>query len=73
MGAQRRAEIKLAIGDLVQIDGQSYEVMPDRFGSPALETRITPMADLHEERGSQSASDEDFERLAGDLPTDDEG
>lgn len=31
------------------------------------------MAELHEKRGTKPASDEDFERLAADIPYDDEG
>ncbi len=66
-------ELDLEIGELVEIDGRRYEVVPDRMGGLTLEPPIRPMSELHEEWGTRPASDEDFERLAGDLPTDDEG
>jgi hypothetical protein len=73
MGGKRKAKVQLAVGDLVEIDGQPFEVDLDKFGFPTLETPITPTAELHRRRGTQPASEEDFERFAGDLPTDDEG
>lgn len=73
MGGQRKAKFQLAIGDLVEIDGRCLEVELDRQGFPTLETPITPMAELDGRWGTQPASEEDFERFAGDLPTDDEG
>lgn len=73
MGAPRKAKVQLAIGDLVEIDGRCFEVEHDRQGDPTLDTPITPIAELDAQRGSRAASDEDFERLAGDLPADGEG
>ncbi len=66
-------KLDLHIGDLVEIDGRRYEVVPDKMGGLALEPPITPMAELHRQRGTRPASDEDFERFAADIPYDDEG
>ena len=62
------------MGELVEIDGLRYEVVParDRDGL-TLETPITPISELYAERGWKPASAEDFDRLAGDLPSDGEG
>lgn len=57
----------------MEVGGRRYEVVPDREGGLTLEPPITPMAELHEKRGTKPASDEDFERLAADIPYDDEG
>lgn len=74
MDGRLKAKAQLAIGDLVEIDGRRFEVELDRQGLPTLETPITPMADLHRRRGTQSASEEDFERvIADEEPTDGEG
>lgn len=37
------------------------------------EGRITPVSELYRQRGMRPASAEDFERIAGHLPTDGEG
>jgi hypothetical protein len=73
MGGQPKAKVQLAVGDLVEIEGRRLEVELDRQGFPLLETPITPMAELDRRRGTQPASEEEFQRFAGDLPTDDEG
>lgn len=65
--------LDLKLGEPVEIDGRRYEVVPDRMGGLTLERPITPISELHKERGTRPASEEDFERVAGDLPTDDEG
>jgi hypothetical protein len=72
-GVTQTRKIDLAIGDLVEIDGQRYEIVPDRMGGVTLEPPITPMAEIEKERGPSPASAEDFERLTADYPTDGEG
>lgn len=64
---------KLTVGDLVEVDGRRYEVVPTREGELTLEPPITPMDELHAIDGTTPASAEDFERLSGDVPYDDEG
>lgn len=66
-------KLDLAIGELVEVAGRRYEVVPDREGNLILEPAITPIAELYAKRGMKPASAEDFERIAGDLPTDGEG
>lgn len=66
-------KLDLTIGELVEIDGRRYEVVPDRMGGLTLEPPITPMSELHRERGTRPASEEDLKRLTADLPSDGEG
>jgi hypothetical protein len=66
-------KLDLKIGEQVEIAGRLYEVVPDREGGLTIEPPITPMSELHAERGTKPASDEDFERLTADDPTDGEG
>ena len=67
-------KLDLHVGELVEIDGRRYEVVPAREGGGlTLGSPITPMAELDARRGTKPASDEDFERFAADLPYDDEG
>lgn len=63
----------LHVGELVDVDGRRYEVVPDGAGDLTLELTITPMAELDRKRGAKPASREDFDRLFGHLPTDGEG
>jgi hypothetical protein len=65
--------LDLAVGELVEIAGRRYEVVPDREGGVTIEPPITPAAQLHARRGTKPASTEDFERLSADVPHDDEG
>jgi hypothetical protein len=66
-------KLDLHVGELVEIDGRRYEVVPDKIGGLTLEPPITPIAELEERWGTKPASAEDFERVAGDFPTDGEG
>lgn len=66
-------KLDLHVGELIEVGGHRYEVVPDGEGGLILEPAITPMAELHAKRGTKPASDEDFERLAADIPYDDEG
>lgn len=64
---------RLTVGEIVEVDGRRYEVVPARGGGLTLETPITPMDELHAIEGTKPASAADFERLSGDVPYDDEG
>jgi len=66
-------KLDIAVGDLVEIDGRRYEVVPDRTGGVTLESPITPMAEIDAEQGTRPASAEDFERLTAGMPSDGEG
>lgn len=64
-------KLDLHIGELVEIDGRRYEVVPAREGDGlTLEPPITPISELDELWGTKPASAEDFERLTADDPTD---
>lgn len=65
--------LDLTIGELVEVAGRHYEVVPDREGGVTLEPPITPAAQLHAQRETKPASEGDFERLSADVPYDDEG
>jgi hypothetical protein len=67
-------KLDLEVGELVEVGGRRYEVVPSREGGVTLEPPITPVSELYEERGWKPASEEDFERLtADDLPPGGEG
>lgn len=58
---------KLTFGEIVEVDGRRYEIVPTRDGDPTLETPITSMADLYAIEGTKPASTADFERLSREL------
>ncbi len=67
-------KLNLTIGEVVEIAGRRYEVVPDREGGLTLEPPITPVSELYPERGWEAAPEEDFRRLtADDEPADGEG
>jgi hypothetical protein len=68
-------KLDLHVGELVEIDGRRYEVVPAREGDGlTLEPPITPISELYAERGMRSASAEEFAQVAVDLlPPDGEG
>ena len=67
-------KLDIEIGELVEIAGRRYEVVPDKAGGLTIEPPITPVSELYAERGWQPASEEDFKRLTGeDAPADGEG
>jgi hypothetical protein len=66
-------KLDLHVGELVEIEGRRYEVVPDKTGGLMIEPPITPRAELHAKRGSRPATREEFEQFAADLPHDDEG
>lgn len=67
-------KLDLTVGEMVEIDGRRYEVVPAREGGLTLEPPITPVSELYAKRGWEPASQEDFERLtAHDAPVDGEG
>jgi hypothetical protein len=68
-------KLDLHVGELVEIEGRRYEVVPAHEGDGlTLEPPITPVSELHADRGWRAASQEDFQRLAADAePPDGEG
>jgi hypothetical protein len=74
MDAMAVAPKKLSIGDLVEIDGRRYDVVPDKAGGVTLEPAITQtVAEIHAEHGGRPLTSEEFDELFGDLPSDGEG
>jgi hypothetical protein len=67
-------KLDLEIGELIEVAGRRYEVVPDREGGLILEPAITPVSELYAARGREPASAEHFRRLtADDEPADGEG
>jgi hypothetical protein len=74
MAAMAVAPKKLSIGDLVEIDGRRYDVVPDKAGGVALEPAITQTVDeIHAELGGRRLTAEEFDQRFGHLPSDGEG
>lgn len=67
-------KLDLQEGELIEVAGRRYEVVPDREGGLVLEPAITPVSELYAKRGWEPASEDDFKRLtADDAPGDGEG
>ncbi len=74
MGSMAVAAKKLAIGDLVEVDGRQYDVVSDKAGGVALEPAITVFADeLHARHGTRPATEAEIDEFFGDIPRDGEG
>lgn len=66
--------IDVTIGDVVEIDGRKYDVVSDKQGGVALEPAITIFADeLDAREGTRPVTQEEFDELFGDIPSDGEG
>jgi hypothetical protein len=66
-------KLDVQIGDLVEIGGRRYDVVPDKAGGVALEPAITVFsAELHERHGTKPISQKRFDELFGDIPGDGE-
>jgi hypothetical protein len=67
-------KLDVRIGDLVEIEGRPYDVVSDKARGVAMEPAITKtVAELRAERGGRRLTDEEFDELFGDLPSDGEG
>jgi hypothetical protein len=67
-------KLDVQLGDLVEIGGRRYDVVPDRQGGVALEPAITrTVADIHREHGGRPVTQAEFDELFGDLPPYGEG
>ena len=65
---------KLSVGDVVEVDGRKYDVVPDKGGGVTLEPAITKTVDeIHAELGGRRMAPEEFNELFGHLPSDGEG
>jgi hypothetical protein len=62
------------VGDLVEIDGRTYDVVSDKAGGVTLEPAITVFCtELHERHGTRPISPQEFDAQFGDVPGDGEG
>lgn len=53
------------LGDVVEIGGRCYDVVPDRQGGVALEPTITrSVADIHREHGGRPLTPVEFDELS---------
>jgi hypothetical protein len=52
--AAKRLDVK--VGELVEIAGRRYEIVPDREGGVTIEPSITTVTELHAQRGTKPAS-----------------
>lgn len=60
--------------DLVEIEDQRYELVPDRRGGLALEPAVTTtVSELDRRHGTRPATEEEIEAQLGRLPRDGEG
>lgn len=65
---------RLGVGDLVEVAGRRYEVVPDRQGGLTLELAITVTADeLDGRHGTRPATQEEIDSQLELLPGDGEG
>lgn len=61
-------------GDIVEVGGRRYDVLPDRQRGVALEPAITTsVADIHREHAGRPLTPGEFDDLFGDLPSDGKG
>ena len=67
-------KLDVKIGDLVEIEGRTYDVVSDKQGGVTLEPAITVTADeLFADHGLRPLTPEEFEEEFGDLKSDGEG
>jgi hypothetical protein len=67
-------KLELKVGEIVEIDGERYEVVASRDRKKLwLEPAVVTMDELDRQRGTEPVSQEEFDRLSADLPTDGEG
>ena len=62
------------VGDVLEIEGRLYDVVPDKQGGATLEPAITmTVAEIHAAHGERALTSEEFEAYFGDLPSDGDG
>jgi hypothetical protein len=66
-------KLDLRIGEVVEIDGRRYDVVSDGADGITLEPALTSSHELHRRHGTRPATQEEFDQLFGDLPSDGEG
>lgn len=75
--ASVRAELRklhAKIGDLVEVDGRLYDLIPETQGGATLEPAITKTVDeIRAEHGGRPLTPEEFEEFFGPVPPTGEG
>jgi hypothetical protein len=67
-------KLDIHAGDLVEIEDQRYEVIPDKHGGLTLEPAVTvTVSELDRRHGTRPATQEEIEAQLGHLPGDGEG
>ncbi len=70
--AVKKLDVK--IGDVVEIDGRRYEIVPDKHGGFALEAAVGVTVDeLDRRHGTRPATQEEIDSQLDLLPGDEEG
>lgn len=67
-------KLDVQVGDVVEIDGRRYEVVPDKQGGLALEAAVTvTVAELDRRHGTRPANQEEIDSQLDLMPPDGEG
>ena len=67
-------KLDVHVGDLVEIDGRRYEIVPDKQGGLALEPEVgVTVAELDQRHGTRPATQQEIEDQLGLLSGDGEG
>jgi hypothetical protein len=62
------------VGDVLEIDGRLYDVVPNKQGGATLEPALTmSVEEILAAHGHRALTDEEFETYFGGLPADGEG
>ena len=62
------------IGDVIEVEGRLYDVVPDKAGGATLAPGITmTVAEIHAAHGERALTSEEFETYFADLPSDGQG
>ena len=62
------------VGDVLEIEGRLYDVVPDKQGGATLEPAITmSVAEILAAHGEEALTRAEFEAYFGDVPSDGEG
>ena len=64
----------VTVGDMLEVEGRRYDVVPDMQGGATLEPAITMrVAEILAAHGEPALTSEEFEAYFGGLPSDGEG
>lgn len=67
-------KLDVNLGDRVEIDGRTYDVVSDKHGGLTLEPAVSVSVDeLHRRHGERAATQEEIDEQFDLLPPDEEG